>query len=656
MASSSDEPAWKQLKLSLEAPCVDDEGQRIPRILDIQGDVPIFDEKQSAAERLRETIARMVHERGPDLSLITMESLQGDDPEAPAKDEAEKDAGKEDEEGTRKPMTVAQLSQMRTDTIQKLNIAAGEISQALEIVELLLSTKQSAASGITAATATTATAAAAEPPAPPIIPPSALTTTHITPAPPRSSIRARDAQLIVGTKDDTLRNAASIFSRAAQRIGRAVEDGEEYWRDAVRLRAGNWGMVPRPLPPSHIPVRKGTDNPARDFLVSFGLEEAPPIHRRRAIAFLTDNVTRAEKYERLTFPFRQKTRLRVGITHTDENGQSFRSYSTILSPASQSKKESLDVQLTTAQREITEQEVFSDLIKETGSLPSCAASVSEKSIIVEAVKNTQLSFEMVSTENAQQPESLPSSPQFRALCDLILPCLTLLLIRSHRSRKTAPQTGPQVAQTRRPRILAPVISMLQYYTFVTEMHAQVQNVHKGLAEAGIDVDVHWVGVGQSAEEVLKMFESVEGAMGLEIGGEAIIRIDKRRTIRFTFSSPTTVALHLQGAILAVTDVPQLRRLLLAQVTECVLELLKHAGTDRGGKWFIDNLEEKCVGIWEGGSLQTRLEFDESFHLTCIGVFASPHGPPKQVKYPSKGGHVSLTEWFQAFVQPSVSRA
>ena len=38
------EQDWKQLKLSLEAPSKDDEGNKIPRILDIQDDTPIFDE------------------------------------------------------------------------------------------------------------------------------------------------------------------------------------------------------------------------------------------------------------------------------------------------------------------------------------------------------------------------------------------------------------------------------------------------------------------------------------------------------------------------------------------------------------------------------------------------------------------------------------
>ena len=70
--------------------------------------------------------------------------------------------------------------------------------------------------------------------------------------------------------------------------------------------------------------------------------------------------------------------------------------------------------------------------------------------------------------------------------------------------------------------------MLQYYVFVTEMKAHVENVRRGLDSAGIDVDVHWVAVGQSPEEIVSMLEGEEGAMGLDAGGEAMVRVDRRQ--------------------------------------------------------------------------------------------------------------------------------
>lgn len=75
--------------------------------------------EKDAATKPRETIARIHAERGPDLSGLTMESLKDDDmlldsdkPEDPTT------TGKDEDEEKR--MTVAELTKMRTEIMQKL--------------------------------------------------------------------------------------------------------------------------------------------------------------------------------------------------------------------------------------------------------------------------------------------------------------------------------------------------------------------------------------------------------------------------------------------------------------------------------------------------------------------------------------------------------
>lgn len=51
--------------------------------------------------------------------------------------------------------------------------------------------------------------------------------------------------------------------------------------------------------------------------------------------------------------------------------------------------------LQSAQWEIVEQEVFSELIKEAGSLPTTEARVSERLIVIEAAQDVELRFELV---------------------------------------------------------------------------------------------------------------------------------------------------------------------------------------------------------------------------------------------------------------------
>lgn len=48
-----------------------------------------------------------------------------------------------------------------------------------------------------------------------------------------------------------------------------------------------------------------------------------------------------------------------------------------------------------AQREIVEQEIFAELLKEAGNLPTAAARVSERFITIDVAENSELQFEMV---------------------------------------------------------------------------------------------------------------------------------------------------------------------------------------------------------------------------------------------------------------------
>lgn len=139
------------------------------------------------------------------------------------------------------------------------SVAAGEMSQALDVVNLLLSSTRPS-----------------EPSPHPELPAACIATTQVTKPPAIPSVQSVDAQLVVGSKDKALRDAAQLFSKAAESLGGEVMRGEEYWQDALRLRKANWELMPRPLPVQFgapTASRKGFDATARDFLVLFGLEE-----------------------------------------------------------------------------------------------------------------------------------------------------------------------------------------------------------------------------------------------------------------------------------------------------------------------------------------------------------------------------------------------
>lgn len=99
-----------------------------------------------------------------------------------------------------------------------------------------------------------------------------LSATVVTKPPAIVSVRAFNAQLAIGGKDEALRRAADVFKVATESMERARVKGEKYWVDALKIRRGNWGLIPAPLPFGSA-IGKGADKTSKDFLVSFGLEE-----------------------------------------------------------------------------------------------------------------------------------------------------------------------------------------------------------------------------------------------------------------------------------------------------------------------------------------------------------------------------------------------
>jgi mediator of RNA polymerase II transcription subunit 17, fungi type len=102
--------------------------------------------------------------------------------------------------------------------------------------------------------------------------PKTLTATTVTNPPPTQSVQTFDTQLVIGSKDESLRKAASLFKTTADTMEESRLHGEQYWANALKIRKDNWGLLPAPLPFGSS-LEKGADKTSRDFLVSFGMEE-----------------------------------------------------------------------------------------------------------------------------------------------------------------------------------------------------------------------------------------------------------------------------------------------------------------------------------------------------------------------------------------------
>ena len=105
------------------------------------------------------------------------------------------------------------------------------------------------------------------------LPPGTLSSTTVSRPPDIASLQVFNSQLATGGKDDALRKAASVLKSASSKIEGSTSKSELYWINALRIRRGNWPLLPAPLPLGSA-IGRGADRTAKDFVVAFGLEES----------------------------------------------------------------------------------------------------------------------------------------------------------------------------------------------------------------------------------------------------------------------------------------------------------------------------------------------------------------------------------------------
>ena len=79
--------------------------------------------------------------------------------------------------------------------------------------------------------------------------------------------------------------------------------------------------------------------------------------------------------------------------------------------------------------------------------------------------------------------------------------------------------------------------------------------------------------------------------------------DFRHTLRFTYSSPSSLTAHLPQATLTIASITHLTQLLFDEVSRNLLDRICEIGTQMcesvHGTWFVDLLAGRTVGRWEG---------------------------------------------------------
>ncbi|KDQ29410.1 hypothetical protein PLEOSDRAFT_1039855 [Pleurotus ostreatus PC15] len=596
---------WRDLKLSLERPYKNDNGEPIPTLLDItpEGEF-IYESYDPPSKALGENLKRVFLERGLDFFDRIRDSGKSYHDELPqARSDNVQPVAEGDEESSSKIMTPEELLKMRMELAQELRYVRGHSTRM--VVSVIQSLMPPAPASSTS-----------EPKPPP-----KLSTTIVTKPPPISSIKAFNAQLTISSKDLALRNAADVFKAAADGMDRSRVKGEKYWVDALKIRRANWGLIPAPLP-FGAPTGKGADRTSKDFLISFGLEESLPMFKRRAVGRMP-TIADAPDAGILVFPQLSHLRLCVSLSFTDITTGNPVFAQNILDEADYS---TIDGSLRTAQQEVIEQEIFSFLLKEASNLPTATARVSERLIVLDAAHGMSLKFELVNAHTVSSIRGNRSTedPFVVGKCDLIFYALHVLLIRAHghlkrrRLGNTGTTTSSQGSQTET-SLLQPILDMLQYEAFCLRLKAEVDAAVGALRHAGVATTFRCDPVGDTGVNLLKFlsddqYKKLGGDMVLRIQDQSVnsifratIRFIKpvsRHTLRMTMTSPAAMTVHLAQATIAIHTIPQFGRLLADELERCLLLQICELGDRLCGSanatWFVDF--GRCVGKWEGCAL------------------------------------------------------
>ncbi|KAF9075740.1 subunit 17 of mediator complex-domain-containing protein [Rhodocollybia butyracea] len=643
---------WKQTKLSLERPYKNDNGDLIPVLSDITPDgVLHYEPKETLSEVLGQNLQRILEERGLDFfDRIKDNFLEtGALPSAADKQEDDtKDTVSDDEDASNsgRTMTKDELYKLKMEVMPQLYVALGEMTLARDLLSSILAGPNANAPS-TSLPSILHAPANPEPVQPETLP--TLSVTSVTKPTQIVSVQAFDAQLAIGGKDEALRKAAGLFKSAGARMERGRSRNEKYWIDALKIRRGNWGLVPAPLPPGSA-TGKGADKTSKDFVISYGLEESPPIFRRAAVARLAYS---GSEDEPLLLSERSNIRLRVSIGCPDTSGNVIHSHNTLTNPPVDHKA-SLEDLLKSAQRAAIEQEIFSILIHEAGTFPTASARVSERLVLIDVTQGMELKFELVDADIFSLGTSTTQNPTNQAKSDFIYHYLLALLLRRHahiKARRLGTNTSLQPNLVMDPSlinlpILQPIIDQLQYQAFCERIHEQLKTVKAALTATGIPSVLRFNPVGEVGSELINIPIDNEPRT---LGGVCTLRIDHRHNLRLTMVSPSALTAHLSQATISISSTPQLHELLSDEVERFFLERICEVGrricNDMGGIWFVDL--NRCVGRWEGCVLNFRITFGENFKIVCIATRLGRNNPKHPVIETYDGSETKgLIDWVQ----------
>lgn len=157
-------------------------------------------------------------------------------------------------------------------------------------------------------------------------------------------------------------------------------------------------------------------------------------------------------------------------------------------------------------------------------------------------------------EDELEASPLPDSDnEGNTICDMIYTSLQLILLKVH-SYKPDPASNPLLAMPRplaasassRPTLLHPIVELLQYRVFTSNVKEHFDAVVDGLRAVKIPAKLRFVRVGETTKQLVEMLADSgitglqdhhhhsapppplqQGRRAVDLTGEAMLRVDER---------------------------------------------------------------------------------------------------------------------------------
>lgn len=294
-----------------------------------------------------------------------------------------------------------------------------------------------------------------------VLPAGTYTTTPGLASEPPVLVQAEKLETALKARAKALDECGELIDAAVSELELMSKASERFAADLASLRGSElWAIVPKP--DFGRSVQAG--GRARDVVIPYALDEAPPALHSRSLAAFDLDPARPE----MVFGARSFQRLRFLL----RRGNDAPTYSSSVYDQSVEEGEDLCAVMRAAQIETLDEDLFSELRAEAARVDG--ALVEPRSFTVK-VGRDKLTIELYDT---RAPPSKPESH----LADMLLGVARLNMLYAYKRRKTrlVNGSGPQ-----HPPSLVTLLSLIQVMSALSSIRPALERIHETLLAAGL---------------------------------------------------------------------------------------------------------------------------------------------------------------------------